>query len=426
MYNNNRKPRRRKPNGAKQSQHGSNNQGNQHPSAGGKRRPRPQQGRGNKRPASSIDPARLIQEARTETVATFTSKLSIAELPINDKLKQRLLRKGYERPTEIQERTLDSLLAGRDLLGIAQTGTGKTGAFLIPIIEQLLHRSVKDYALVLVPTRELANQVEEEFKSMTKGLGLYSACFIGGTNINKDLQVLNRSSHVTIATPGRLLDLVQRKAFDLRKVHTLVLDEFDRMLDMGFVNDVKRIVRGMQKRQHTMLFSATLDKTQEHLIQDLLHDPVTVKVTSGQQSSERIDQDIVRVGEGEDKLNILTALIEAEGDAKILLFEETKHGVNKLAKRLNKAGIATQEIHGNKSQNARQTALKAFKDGRVNVLVATDVAARGIDVDNVALVINYQMPLTYDTYIHRIGRSGRAGKSGRALTFVTHQQMRAR
>ncbi len=390
---------------------------------GAKRRPQNNNRGRNKKRTSNIDPGRLVQSATVQEVKSYESKHSIAELPISDKLKQRLLNKGYERPTEIQDKTLMSLLNQRDLLGIAQTGTGKTAAFLIPIIEQLLKQNQKNYALVLVPTRELANQVEEEFKSMTKGLGLYSACFIGGTNINKDLQTLNRSSHVIIATPGRLLDLVQRKAIDLRKVHALVLDEFDRMLDMGFVNDVKRIVRGMQVRQHTMLFSATLERNQEALINELLTDHVTVKVSSGQASSENIDQDIIEVGEGEDKMDMLKALIEAEGDdAKILLFEETKHGVKKLAKKLNQAGIQAEEIHGNKSQNARQTALKAFKDGRVNVLVATDVAARGIDVDNIALVINYQMPMTFDTYIHRIGRSGRAGKTGRALTFVTRNQ----
>lgn len=403
-----KQPRRRKPSGSK----------NRPATSGGFRPKQRPSNRGGKK-ASSLDPNQLIQKAQESNAKAYRSKHSIAEMPISAALRDRLLKKGYERPTEIQDKTLTSLLDKRDLLGIAQTGTGKTGAFLIPIIEQLIKQADKNYALVLVPTRELANQVEEEFRSMTKGLNLYSSVFIGGTNINKDLQNLRRSSHVVIATPGRLLDLVQRKAIDLRKINTLVLDEFDRMLDMGFVNDVKRIVRGMHVRQHTMLFSATLDRSQEALISELLTDHVTVKVSSGQVSSEHIEQNIVEVGQGEDKMTMLQSIIEAEGDAKILLFEETKHGVKKLAKKLNQAGIQAEEIHGNKSQNARQTALKAFKDGRVNVLVATDVAARGIDVDNVALVINYQIPMTFDNYIHRIGRSGRAGKSGRALTFVT-------
>jgi ATP-dependent RNA helicase RhlE len=193
------------------------------------------------------------------------------------------------------------------------------------------------------------------------------------------------------------------------------------MLDMGFVNDVKRIVNGMHSRQHTMLFSATLDQTQEGLIKQLLVDPVTVKVSTGSKSGNHIDQDIVNVESGQDKFHLLTTLIEENKSSKILLFDETKRGVNKLAQQLIKAGIPADQIHGNKSQNARQSALKAFKDGRVNVLVATDVAARGIDVDNIALVINYQVPNSLDTYIHRIGRSGRAGKTGRAITFVSKQ-----
>lgn len=373
----------------------------------------------NRKKTSSIDPSLLIKQAEAPKEIPFQSTKLIADLPINPALKERLIKKGYERPTEIQERTLEALLQQRDLLGIAQTGTGKTAAFLIPIIEQLIKQQRKNYALILVPTRELANQVEEEFRSMTKGLQLFSSCFIGGTNINKDMQNLRRSSHVIIATPGRLLDLVSRKAIDLRVIHTLVLDEFDRMLDMGFVNDVKRIVNGMHVRQHTMLFSATLDQTQEGLIRQLLVDPVTVKVSTGSKSGNHINQDIVNVEQGQDKFSLLTELIEEHKDSKILLFDETKRGVNKLAQQLNKAGIAADQIHGNKSQNARQSALKAFKDGRVNVLVATDVAARGIDVDNIALVINYQVPNSLDTYIHRIGRSGRAGKTGRAITFVS-------
>lgn len=348
----------------------------------------------------------------------YVPERQFSDMPINTTLKQSLLKKGFERPTEIQDRTLETLLAGRDLLGIAQTGTGKTGAFLIPIIEQLLKHRKKPYALILVPTRELANQVEDEFRSMTKDLKLFSACFIGGTNINKDLQNLRRQSHIVIATPGRLLDLVNRKAIDLRLFNTLVLDEFDRMLDMGFVHDVKRIISGMHQRQQTMLFSATLDKTQEKLIHEILNDHETIKVSTGTATSDNIDQDIVRLAAGEDKFQVLCKLVSNESFQKILLFEETKHRVSRLCKQLNNAGIATDQIHGNKSQNARQTALNDFKKGKVRVLVATDVAARGIDVSDVSLVINYQVPMTFDSYIHRIGRTGRAGKPGKALTFV--------
>ena len=318
--------------------------------------------------------------------------------------------KGYLRPTEIQDRTLETLLKGRDLLGIAQTGTGKTGAFLIPIIEHLLHNRVNPYALVVVPTRELALQVEEEFKSMSKELGLYSACFIGGTNVSRDLQTLRRNSHVVIATPGRLLDLSDRGAIKLGKFNTLVLDEFDRMLDMGFIHDVNRILDGMTQRRHTMLFSATLDKSQQSMINKILKDHVTVKVSAGNSSGDAIDQEVIRMMPGEDKFKILKNMLAGDDFEKVLLFEETKHRVSRLCMKLNKAGIASEQIHGNKSQNARQNALKAFKQGKVKVLVATDVAARGLDISDVSHVINYQVPRTHDRYIHRIGRTGRAGK----------------
>jgi len=368
---------------------------------------------------STLDPSLLVKEAEQGVVEkVFRSDRLVQELPINARLKQNLSEKGYTRPTEIQDRTLETLLEGRDILGIAQTGTGKTGAFLIPIIEHLLHNKVNPYALVVVPTRELALQVEEEFKSMTKGLGLFSACFIGGTNINRDLQTLRRNSHVVIATPGRLLDLTDRRAMDLSKFKTLVLDEFDRMLDMGFIRDVNRILDGMKQRRHTMLFSATLDKSQQSMINNILSNAVTVKVSGGTRGGDSIDQDIIRLKPGEDKFKVLQHMLSGEEFDKVLLFEETKHRVSKLCVKLNKAGIPSEQIHGNKSQNARQNALKAFKQGRVRVLVATDVASRGLDISDVSHVINYQVPQTHDSYIHRIGRTGRAGKMGKAYTFV--------
>jgi ATP-dependent RNA helicase RhlE len=376
----------------------------------------------NVRPAkkvSTLDPSLLVKEADLEVEKTiFRSERLIHELPINARLKQNLSEKGYTRPTEIQDLTLETLMEGRDILGIAQTGTGKTGAFLIPIIEQLLHNKVNPYALVVVPTRELALQVEEEFKSMSKGLGLFSACFIGGTSISRDLQTLRRNSHVVIATPGRLLDLADRRALDLGKFKTLVLDEFDRMLDMGFIRDVHRILDGMKQRKHTMLFSATLDKSQQSMINNILNNPVTVKVSGGTRGGDGIDQDIIRLKPGEDKFMVLKNMLSGNEFNKVLLFEETKHRVSKLCIKLNKAGIPAEQIHGNKSQNARQSALKAFKQGRVKVLVATDVASRGLDISDVSHVINYQVPQTHDSYIHRIGRTGRAGKVGKAYTFV--------
>lgn len=371
-----------------------------------------------RRKKSTLDPQLLVKKAVISEQKEFVSKREYCSMPIHQSLRDALAIKGYVKPTEIQDRTLEALLDKRDLLGIAQTGTGKTGAFLIPIINQLIENKSNPFAIVVVPTRELAIQVQEEFRSMTKGLKLFSACFIGGTNINKDLQALRRNSHVIIGTPGRILDLVNRKALDLRKLNTLILDEFDRMLDMGFVHDVKKIIHGMQNRKHTLLFSATLNDKQKNLIKDILNNPVTVKISNGSTTGDNINQDIIRISQEDDKFKILLEMLNRSSFKKILVFEETKHRVNRLCAKLNKAGIKSDQIQGNKSQNARQKALGKFKRGEIKVLVATDVAARGIDISDITQVINYQVPESFDSYIHRIGRTGRAGKTGEAYTFV--------
>ena len=397
------KKRNNAPNNGKPSRFANNNQ---------------RSGRSSVKKKSTLNPSLLVKKATATVVMDYRSERSIDELPISANLKECLNSKGFRRPTEIQDKTIEALLEGNDLLGIAQTGTGKTGAFLIPIIEQLIEHKNKSFALVVVPTRELATQVEDEFKSMTKGLGLYSNCFIGGTNINTDIHNLRKASHVVIGTPGRLLDLANRGVFSFKKFNTLVLDEFDRMLDMGFVHDVKRMIAELHNRKQTLLFSATLDKTQQSLISSILKNPVTVKVSNGDSTGDHIDQDIVRIANGEDKFTILHEMVSNDDFQKVLLFEETKHKANKLCAKLNKSGIVSDQIHGNKSQNARQRALNSFKSGKIQVLVATDVAARGIDVSDVTHVINYQVPMTFDSYIHRIGRTGRAGKTGKAYTFV--------
>jgi len=382
-------------------------------SSGFKRR-----GKKGKNKASVIDPRQLIKEAVITEQTKFTPAQSFDQTPVNFKLKANLKTKGYILPTQIQQETLEPLLAGRDLVGVAETGTGKTGAFLIPIIEKLLNDPHQNNSLIVVPTRELALQIEEEFKSLTRGLRLFSATFIGGTSVGRDLSRLRKPNQVIIGTPGRLMDLANRGSLRLEEISILVLDEFDRMLDMGFINDIKKLIKSMRRRQQTMLFSATIDKTQQSLIDNILRNPLEVKTSTGNTSSSNVDQDVIHVGQEQDKFSLLLNLLDDDSFEKVLIFAETKRLVDKVSKRLNKSGVSTELIHGNKTQNYRCKALNKFKKGQVQVLVATDVAARGIDVTDITHVINYQLPLSYESYIHRIGRTGRAGKIGKAFTFV--------
>lgn len=389
----------------------------------------PQQGRRNgSRPAanaqaksnktkSNLDHRLLVKAAIPLHEVVYIPQRTFEDMPIHTRLKAAIRKKGYTLPTEIQDKTLEQLITGADLMGIAKTGTGKTGAFLIPLIHRMLE-GAQITTLVMVPTRELAVQVEDEFKSMTHGLNMHSACFIGGTNINTDMQKLRRNTQLVVGTPGRLLDLHNRNALRLGQFDVLILDEFDRMLDMGFAPDVQRIIAAMSGRKQTLLFSATIDKTQQHLIDKILNNPIIVKVSSGESTGDHIEQEVIHVAEGADKFQMLLDLVRQRDFDKVLLFAETKGWVKRLHKKLIGAGIKADLIHGDKTQNTRQRALDQFKQGKVQVLVATDVAARGLDVSDVTHVINYQLPRTYDSYIHRIGRTGRAGKGGKAYTFV--------
>lgn len=394
------------------------NTNNRHSSVNPKRKissgPRPVQ----KKKESTLDAKLLVKKAQPSGQAGFRSETPFTKLNLQPTLLKNLKGKGYESMTNIQEQSIFPLMDGKDLLGISNTGSGKTGAFLIPIIEHAKADQNNFTALIVTPTRELALQIEEEFKSLSKGMNLYSASFIGGTNINSDFKSLNRKLHVIVGTPGRLLDLYDRKLLKLSQVNTLVLDEFDRMLDMGFVHDVKKLVNAMTKRSQTMLFSATLEPSQKALIDGLLNDPVVVKINTGGTTSENVDQETIRVPEGKDKFEILASLFQDKTMDRVIIFTETKRLADRLSKKLNETGIKSGLIHGNKSQNFRNKTIEEFKNGTTRVLVATDVAARGIDVADVTHVINYQLPMSMDSYIHRIGRTGRAGKTGRAITFV--------
>jgi ATP-dependent RNA helicase RhlE len=374
-------------------------------------------GGGRKADTRTMDVRLLTKSAEPLAHVAQAAGKPFTAMPLSAKLQDILAKKGYTEPTPIQTQSIEALLEGRDLMGIAQTGTGKTAAFLLPLIERML-RGEQLTTLVVVPTRELAIQVEEEFRSLSKNLGFYAACFIGGTNLNRDLQKCSRPSHIVVGTPGRLLDLAQRRALRMDDFDVLILDEFDRMLDMGFAPDVNRIVRMMTNRRQTLLFSATVDKSQQRLIEGLLNNPVEVRVSTGEATGDHIEQEVVKVPEGGNKFQVLLDMLNEQTFDKVLIFAETKRTVNRMAEMLVKAGVKAAPIHGNKSQNARQAALDHFKAGRIQVLVATDVAARGIDVSDVTQVINYQVPRTYDSYVHRIGRTGRAGKAGRAFTFV--------
>lgn len=365
----------------------------------------------------SVHYSRYINKATpVEDVEEFVPQNAFADFEIDQRLKKNIAAKGYVTPTPIQDRAIPVILEGRDIVGIANTGTGKTGAFMIPLLHKIL-KEPKTRILIMVPTRELALQIFEDGRGFAKGLGLGAVCVVGGANIRPQITGLRHDPQVVIGTPGRLKDVMQQRALDLSKFSTVVLDEADRMLDMGFIGDMRFILSHMQEKRHTLFFSATLSNDIERLISDFLSDPVRISVKT-RDTSHTIDQDIVRVETGKTKIEQLTALLSQPEFNKVLIFGRTKHGVERLMKLLKQAGFHAESIHGNKTHSNRQRALSLFKNDKVSILVATDVAARGLDIDDVSHVINYELPTTYDDYVHRIGRTGRAGKRGKALTFV--------
>jgi ATP-dependent RNA helicase RhlE len=371
-----------------------------------------------KKPAKLLDSNLFIKKATAQVESQYVSNRLITDLPVDKDIIANLKKKGYDTPTEIQDKSIEAILSGKDLLGLAKTGTGKTGAYLIPIVHSLIQKKPSFQVLIISPTRELAVQIEEEYKSISLGLKLNSTCLIGGTSVSRDMSNLRSPSHVVIGTPGRITDMVRQRSLNLKNFSVLVLDEFDRLLDMGFSHDIQRLVEGMSNRKQTILFSATEEKGQKQIIVKLLKNPTEVKLNTGNSSADSIEQEIVRVKETENKMDVLLKMLKDPSFEKVLVFAETKRWVSKVCKNLRQAGVKADEIHGNKSQNYRTKALHDFKNEKIKVLVATDVAARGLDIVDVSHVINYQQPLNLDSYIHRIGRTGRAGKSGKAYTFV--------
>lgn len=351
--------------------------------------------------------------------------MTFQELSVAEPILRALQTEGYNTPTPIQQQAIPIVLHRRDLLGCAQTGTGKTAAFAIPILQILSENPPRRpntiRALILTPTRELAIQIDESLAAYGRHMGLRHTVIFGGVSQRGQVDKLRRGADILTATPGRLLDLIQQRIISLRDIEIFVLDEADRMLDMGFITDVRRVVALLPEQRQNLFFSATMPAPIQNLADRILHNPEKVEVTPVSSTAEKIDQSVYMV-EKPDKKALLHHILKDDAMHRVLVFTRTKHGADKVVKDLNKAGIKAEAIHGNKAQNARQRALQGFKNGSVRILVATDIAARGIDVDDISHVINYEMPNEPETYVHRIGRTARAGASGIAISFCDEEE----
>ncbi|MCU6792445.1 DEAD/DEAH box helicase [Paenibacillus sp. WQ 127069] len=354
--------------------------------------------------------------------------MTFNDLNITPTILKALAKENYTKPTPIQEQAIPAVLAGRDLLGCAQTGTGKTAAFAVPIIQLLSEQQGRPNtqrrvrSLILTPTRELALQISDNIVAYSQYTQLRCTAIVGGVSQKAQERALHLGADIVIATPGRLLDLINQKHIDLQHVQILVLDEADRMLDMGFIHDVKKIISKMPAKRQTLFFSATMPPEISKMVKDLLKDPVKVEITPVSSTADRIQQSVYWVDK-ENKQSLLSYLLQDKSIASALVFTRTKHGADRVVKALTKVHITAQAIHGDKSQNARQNALSNFKSGVTRVLVATDIAARGIDIDELSHVINFNLPNIPETYVHRIGRTGRAGLSGIAISFCEHEEI---
>jgi len=371
----------------------------------------------NRGKSQNIDASRFVNKAViTEQVEVFVPEHKFTDFKIAEVLKKNIVAKGYKEPTPIQDRIIPHVLRREDVVGIANTGTGKTAAFLIPLLDRVISNP-KEQILIVVPTRELAIQIEKELKGFTRGLNIYSTCCVGGANIRLQMSNLRYFNNFVIGTPGRLKDLMDRRYIALSGFNTVVLDEADRMLDMGFIKDTRFMLAQMPATRHTLFFSATMSREIEGLIREFLRDPAIISVKT-QDTAKNVDQDVVKVKPGDHKFSVLTEMLVKSEYAKVLIFGRTKHGVEKLSVMLASRGFRVESIHGDKNHVKRQKALELFKNNHIQILVATDVAARGLDIAGISHVINYDLPSTYDDYVHRIGRTGRAGMKGKAITFI--------
>ncbi|MGA9963244.1 MAG: DEAD/DEAH box helicase, partial [Azonexus sp.] len=352
--------------------------------------------------------------------------MQFTDLGLKAELLRAISEQGYDTPTPIQQKAIPAVMTGQDLMATAQTGTGKTAGFTLPILHRLAsgpntRSSKRPRVLVLVPTRELAIQVEVSVSTYGKHLPINSLAVFGGVGINPQIASLRRGVDILVATPGRLLDHVQQRTVDLGAIEILVLDEADRMLDMGFIRDIRKIIALLPKQRQNLMFSATFSPDIRELAAGLLHQPVSVDVAPRNTAAETVTQRVIETNR-EQKKDLLLHLFETRSLNQVLIFTRTKHGADALARHLEKAGIKSAALHGNKSQGARTRALSEFKDGKLVALVATDIAARGIDIDSLPHVINYEIPNIAEDYVHRIGRTGRAGLEGEALSLVSHDE----
>ena len=380
---------------------------------------RQQRSKGNRK--AFIHPSKFVNlTPKTAKTEAYVPTHQFNDFELADSVKHNLSKIGFVSPSAIQDQAIPLVLQGHDVIGLANTGTGKTAAFLLPILTQLAKSPERSSVLVMAPTRELAQQINDEARRFSADMKLYTTVIVGGTNIERQIRELKRGPHIIIGTPGRLNDLLNRRALNLDNIRHFVLDEADRMLDMGFINDIRKIAALLPEDRQTLCFSATITPTIQTLIHDFMKQPETVSVRTGE-TSDHVVQDIVEATSKDHKHELLRGLLAKDEFEKVLVFGETKFGVQRLADHLSKDGIPSEAIHGNKSQSQRQRALNAFKSNKVKVLVATDVAARGLDIPNVSHVINFDTPATYEDYVHRIGRTGRGGAHGSALTFIDKQ-----
>lgn len=377
---------------------------------------RPQRGAFRRAPArKSFDPSFCVRKATGVVEENFVAVNTFESFQLHPQLKRNIDQHGYTSLTPIQDQAIPQLLQGRDVIGLANTGTGKTAAFLIPLIQKIMvDRDQR--VLIVAPTRELAVQIEQEMRHFSLGMHMYSALCIGGVKIQPQIYRLSRRPEFVIGTPGRLRDLEEQGMLNFHDFQNIVLDEVDQMFNMGFIRDVKHIASKLPRPRQSLFFSATLPESLQQIVREFLNNPIKISVKS-RDTAANIDQDVIR-SNGKPKIEMLHEMLQLKEFEKVLVFLRTKHATERVARELFDRGVRVGSIHGNKNQNQRQRTIEAFKRNQIKVLVATDVASRGLDIDNVSHVINFDLPETYEDYIHRIGRTGRADKKGIALTFV--------